>query len=74
VFPLTENGRSPAELATGGAAPPRVPVKVCSLARPRVSRQIQGWMEYMGSLLAEATAFPDEAAATEVAGTAGVVG
>lgn len=31
-------------------------------------------MEYMGSLLAEATAFPDEAAATEVAGTAGVVG
>jgi hypothetical protein len=32
VFPLTLNGRSPADEITGGAAPPRVPVKVWTLA------------------------------------------
>jgi hypothetical protein len=32
VLPLTENGRLPAELTTGGAGPPRVPVKVWTLS------------------------------------------
>ncbi len=32
VFPLTVNGRVPDEETTGGAAPPRVPVKVWTLA------------------------------------------
>lgn len=32
VLPLTENGRVPEEEMTGGATPPRVPVKVWTLA------------------------------------------
>lgn len=32
VFPLTVKGRVPEEETTGGAAPPRVPVKVWTLA------------------------------------------
>ena len=32
VSPFTENGRSPAELVTGGGGPPRVPVKVWTLS------------------------------------------
>lgn len=33
VSPLTEKGRVPAEEMTGGGAPPRVPVKVWTLAK-----------------------------------------
>lgn len=61
MFPLTVNGRSLAEEVTGGAAPPRVPVKVCSLARSRVRIHIE--IKSMDILLAEAAT--DAAAETE---------
>ncbi len=62
MFPFTEKGRSPVPETTAGAAPPRVPVKVWTLANQ--SQYICSSKEARYYLL------PAAVAATEAAGAA----